>query len=151
MSKYNYTFKQFKELTINELYDMMVLRQEVFVVEQDCPYVDADNKDQKSHHLMVYPQLNDLGAYTRIVEPGVSYDEVSIGRVITAPKYRGTGLGVELMDLSIKVTESVYGKSSIRISAQEHLQKFYNKFGFEKVSEVYLEDNIPHIEMLRSI
>ncbi len=150
MLKVKFETKHFKNLSTNELYNIMVLRQVVFVVEQDCPYIDADGKDQDSHHVMGYPHSDGLEAYTRIVAPGVSYEEVSIGRVITSQKYRNKGLGVLLMDESIKQVYELYGKVPIRISAQAHLQKFYGKFDFKTVSEEYLEDGIPHVEMLRA-
>ena len=114
--------KAFQELSLNELYTIMTLRQEVFVVEQDCPYIDADGKDQDSHHLMGFDESGSLVAYTRLVAPGISYKEVSIGRVITAQSARGIGLGVVLMEKSIEAVEQLYGKVPIRISAQEHLR-----------------------------
>lgn len=141
--------KSFNELSLEELYQIMVLRQEVFVVEQDCPYIDADGKDQQSQHFMGFDETGKLIVYTRIVEPGISYTEVAIGRVITAQSVRGTGAGIVLMEKSIEETERIYGKVPIRISAQKHLRKFYEKFSFEYVGKEYLEDGIPHIEMLR--
>lgn len=141
--------KAFNDLSLDELYTMMTLRQEVFVVEQDCPYIDADGKDQYSHHLMGFDESGALVAYTRIVAPGISYKEVSIGRVITAQSVRGIGLGVVLMEKSIEAVAELYGKVPIRISAQEHLRKFYESLGFVYTGKSYLEDGIPHIDMLR--
>lgn len=147
LSEVKWQVKKFEDLSLNELYDMMNLRQEVFVVEQDCPYIDADYKDQKSIHVNAY--FNEkLIAHTRIVYPGVSYQEASIGRVVSHPKFRGTGLGKELMLKSIEALEQNFG-SSCRISAQTYLIKFYKQFGFEISSEEYLEDDLPHIQMLR--
>lgn len=140
-------FKPFESLTLTEMYDMMVLRQEVFVVEQDCPYLDADGKDMKSHHLLGYDSKGLLVAYARLVEPGVSYKEPSLGRIVTSPAVRGTGVGKLLMKEGIAQTIKLYGSGELRISAQSHLQPFYREFGFESVGEGYLEDNIPHMQM----
>lgn len=143
--------KPFNELTIDELYDTMRIRQEVFVVEQNCPYLDADGKDQKSHHLMGYAG-EELVAYSRLVKPGVSYNEVSIGRVVSATKHRGSSFGKQLMTQSIAEINKIYGPVPIRISAQQYLQKFYEGFGFVRLSEEpYMEDFIPHVEMLRDL
>jgi len=141
-------FKPFTELTLTELYAIMRLRQEVFIVEQNCPYLDADGKDLKSYHLMGYVN-NELVAYSRIVKPGVSYQEVSIGRVVSSTKHRGLAYGRQLMSESIAQIEKQYGPVPIRIGAQLYLQKFYESFGFVKEGEAYLEDGIPHIIMLR--
>ena len=141
-------FKPFTELTLTELYAIMRLRQEVFIVEQNCPYLDADGKDLKSYHLMGYVN-NELVAYSRIVKPGVSYQEVSIGRVVSSTKHRGLAYGRQLMSESIAQIEKQYGPVPIRIGAQQYLQKFYESFGFVKEGEAYLEDGIPHIIMLR--
>lgn len=139
--------KKFENLSVNELYDMMHLRQVVFVVEQDCPYIDADHKDEKSLHVNGYFE-DKLVAHSRIVFPGISYAEASIGRVVSDPKYRATGLGQQLMKESIKALESNFG-TACRISAQTYLIGFYTKFGFEISSEEYLEDDLPHIQMYR--
>ena len=140
-------FKSFTELTATELYAVLQLRNEVFVVEQNCVYQDADGKDQKCWHLMGW--LGDeLAAYTRIIPPGISYDEASIGRVVTAPKYRGTGLGIKLMEESIRNTFELFNCTSIKIGAQVYLTKFYQSLGFVQCSSEYLEDGIPHIEMI---
>ncbi len=146
--KINWQIKHFNELSLQEMYDFMVLRQEVFVVEQDCPYLDCDGKDQFSHHLMGYNEANKLVAYTRLVKPGVSYQEVSIGRVITSQKVRRMGIGIDLMKKSIEAVYNLYGRQAIRISAQCYLEKFYGSFGFVPTGKEYLEDGIPHLEML---
>lgn len=148
LDKIEWRVKTFEQLTTNELYDIMHLRQEVFVVEQDCPYLDADFKDQKAIHVNAYYQA-ELVAHTRIVAPGISYKEQSIGRVVTKPKYRRQGLGIVLMEKSIEVLEAEYKSSTCRISAQKYLTGFYQQFGFEVCSEEYLEDNLPHFEMFR--
>ncbi len=138
----------FDSLTRDQLYELMVLRQEIFIVEQDCPYLDADGKDQKSLHLMGYHE-DKLAACARLVKPGVSYEEPSIGRIVTSAAFRGKGLGKELMRVALAEMERHFGPLPIRISGQLYLQKFYEGFGFAVVGEQYLEDNIPHIEMLR--
>lgn len=143
-----WTVKTFEELTTKELYEILQLRAEVFVVEQDCPYQDVDNKDMESYHVMGY-ENNHLAAYTRIVKPGISYDEIAIGRVVVSPKNRGQRLGVAVMEKSIEYIETQLQKQSIRLSAQSHLQKFYSDLGFEFTGKEYLEDGIPHVEMLR--
>ena len=148
LDKIDWRVKQFEELSLNELYDIMNLRQEVFVVEQECPYIDADFKDQQSIHVNGYYN-NKLVAHTRIVAPGISYKEQSIGRVVSSPQYRKKGLGIELMKKSIEVLEEFYKSTTCRISAQKYLIKFYEQFGFEVCSEEYLEDDLPHFEMIR--
>jgi ElaA protein len=143
----NWTLKKFEELTVFELYAIIQLRNEVFVVEQNCPYQDADNKDLKAHHFMGWDGTT-LVAYTRLIPPGISYTEASIGRVVSSPKYRGTGAGRRLMELSIENTLILFNCNTIKIGAQLYLKKFYESLGFTQSSEEYLEDNIPHIEML---
>ena len=145
----NWVIKAFKELSVHELYAAMRLRQEVFIVEQNCPYLDADGKDLKSYHLMGYLN-NELVAYSRIVPPGVSYEEVSIGRVVTATEHRKMAYGVQLMNESIRQIDKAYGPVPIRIGAQLYLKRFYESFGFAQQGEPYLEDGIPHIIMLKS-
>ncbi len=140
--------KPFQQLTPDELYALMRLRQEVFVVEQNCPYLDADGKDFYSQHLLGYIK-NQLAAYARIVPPGISYEEVSIGRVVTSGQFRKLGFGKELMKKAIGEIEKIYGKVPIRIGAQKYLQQFYENLGFVDMNEPYLEDGIPHIIMLR--
>ena len=142
-------YKLFDELTAKELYQIIQLRNEVFVIEQDCIYQDADGKDLKCGHLWATIG-EEVVAYSRIVPKGVSYEnEPSIGRVVSSGKFRGLGLGKHLIANSIEVIENRLFTSSIRISAQLYLKAFYESFGFEQVSEEYLEDDIPHIEMLR--
>lgn len=143
----NWILKPFATLTTVELYAILELRSEVFVVEQNCVYQDIDGKDKKSLHLMAW--LGDeLIAYTRLVPQGVSFTEASIGRVITSPRHRGFGLGITLMQKSIAHTLSHYATDQIRIGAQLYLKKFYEGLGFKTVSDPFLEDGIPHIEML---
>lgn len=140
--------RKFEELTPLEVYRILQLRNEVFVVEQNCVFQDADDKDQPSFHLMAM-KGDRLVAYTRLVPPGIAYEEPSIGRVVTSPSVRGTGIGKELMLRSIKTTEELFGLLPIKIGAQLYLNKFYSSLGFQQCSEVYLEDGIEHIYMIR--
>ena len=139
--------KAFEELSVYELYSILQLRNEVFVVEQNCVYQDADNKDQKSLHVCGW-NGNNLAAYARIIPQGISYPEASIGRVLTAPAYRRTGAGRELMKTSIRFTLETFNCTEIKIGAQVYLTNFYQSLGFKPSSSEYLEDGIPHIEMI---
>ncbi|SFH13498.1 GNAT family N-acetyltransferase [Pedobacter insulae] len=141
-------YKAFDELTTRELYAILQLRNEVFVVEQNCVYEDIDNKDLESFHLMAFED-DRLAAYCRVLPPGISYEETSIGRVITSPSYRGKGIGVTLLERAIEKAVIAFAAKCIKIGAQLYLKKFYEGFGFVQTSEVYLEDGIEHIEMLR--
>lgn len=143
----NWNCKLFDELNVHELYAILRLRTEVFVVEQNCVFQDMDNKDQSSYHVCGWAS-DQLVAYTRLVPAGVSYEQASIGRVITAPSARSTGMGKELMQYSIKKLYERWGKQSIKLGAQLYLKKFYESFGFQQTSDIYIEDGIPHIEML---
>lgn len=150
----SWTLKPFSDLTPNELYDILRLRSEVFVVEQNCVFQDMDNKDQQSWHLMGWQKLTpesnpELVTYTRLLPPGLAYEFPSIGRVITSKVVRNNGTGKLLMLKSIEEITRLFGKNSIRIGAQLYLKKFYSSFGFEQSSEVYDEDGIDHIEMTR--
>lgn len=141
--------KKFEELTPYQLYVILQLRNEVFVVEQNCVFQDADNKDQNSYHLMGFTD-NKLIAYTRLVPPGEIYDYPSIGRVVTSSSVRRSGVGKELMQQSIDAVYKLFGVLPIKIGAQLYLKKFYGSFGFEQASEAYLEDGIEHIYMIKS-
>lgn len=144
-------FKTFDALTAAEVYALLKLRSEVFVVEQNCVFLDMDDKDHMCHHLLGY-KGNLLAAYTRIVPMGVSYpDYPSIGRVITSPQARGEGLGKILMEESIQRLFSLYGHVPIKIGAQLYLKKFYESLGFVQCGDVYDEDGIPHLPMLRAV
>lgn len=143
----NWVHKKFNELSAPELYAIMQLRNEVFVVEQNCVYQDADDKDQASVHLCGWDNEK-LVAYTRIIPPGISYTEASIGRVVISPAYRKTGSGRQLMKESINLTHILFNCSVIRIGAQVYLTDFYQSLGFVQCSPPYLEDGIPHIEMI---
>ncbi len=140
--------KSFDDLTPKELYSILRLRTEVFVIEQACIFQDMDNKDPYCFHLMGWH--NDmLQAYTRLVPPGVSYKEASIGRVVTSGTARRTGVGKQLMTKSIEEINKLYGKTPIKLGAQCYLEKFYESFGFVPAGNVYEEDGIPHIEMVK--
>ena len=141
-----FKIKPFETLSTSELYEMLKLRIEVFVVEQNCVYQDIDGKDPKAIHVLGYYN-GDLAAYCRIFDAGYYFDEASIGRVIVSPKYRNKKFGHDLMKVAIEAVESNFNKKQITISAQMYLQKFYESHGFVKTSEMYLEDDIPHIQM----
>ncbi len=145
----NWEYKNFPELDSDELYSILKLRSEVFVVEQNCVYLDTDDKDQDSWHLCGWND-KDLVAYARILPPGLAFAEASIGRVVTNPKYRKSGSGKILMQHAIEKTLSQFGVSEIRIGAQLYLLSFYTSLGFKKAGPEYLEDGIPHIEMTLS-
>lgn len=150
MATHNYTIscKPFASLTPHELYAIMQLRNEVFVVEQNCVYQDADNKDPFCHHLMIWDGQK-LIAYSRLLPKGLAYGRMSIGRVISAPAYRRTGAGKLLIETAIETCHKLFGEGPIKIGAQLYLKKFYASFGFEQTSDIYLEDGIEHIEMER--
>ncbi len=145
----NWTLLPFAELRPLELYHILQLRNEVFIVEQNCPYQDLDNKDQHSQHLMGRDDTGKLIAYTRLLPPGLAYPQPSIGRVVTSPSARKTGAGRLLMEKSIEEVYRLFQPQPIKIGAQLYLQKFYSSLGFIQTSEVYLEDNIEHIEMIK--
>ncbi len=149
MEKINWQTKAFKDLSVDEYWEILFLRTEIFVVEQDCPYQEVDEKDKKSFHLFGRTENGQVIATSRIVFPGISYKEVSIGRVALKKEYRGKGIADEMMHETFKFIEQEFGKVPIRISAQEYLRNFYTKHDFTQVSEMYLEDDIPHIEMIR--
>lgn len=138
--------REFADLTLMQLYAITQLRERVFVVEQKCAYIDADGADPSCRHLWA-ERDGEVAAYLRIVPAGVKFAEVSIGRVITAPSARSTGLGRELMKRGI--VEAGGDKLPIRIGAQAHLSNWYAEFGFERASDVYWEDDIAHVEMVR--
>ena len=141
--------KPFTRLSADELYAILQLRNAVFVVEQNCVFQDADNKDQPSFHLMGWQDAA-LVAYTRLVPPGIAYDEASIGRVVTAITARGSGTGRMLMQRSIDECRKLFGEGVIRIGAQLYLKEFYTSLGFIPTGGIYPEDGIDHIQMLLS-
>lgn len=142
--------KPFFELTAPQLYSIMALRQEVFIVEQNCAYLDADGKDLKGYHLTGYDDDGKLVAYARLLPKGVSYDNfVSIGRIATSPSIRGTGAGQQLMKETLSSMDALFPGESIKISGQSYLRNFYESFGFVVSGDEYLEDDIPHLPMVR--
>lgn len=147
MSTCEISVKTFSELTTEELYIILRLRSEVFVVEQKCIYQDIDNYDQDALHVCAYAN-NELQAYTRIIKPEIKYiGASSVGRVLTNPSSRSQGLGKEIVMAAIKQCNEVWPSLPITISAQQYLEKFYSELGFDKKSDAYMEDDIPHIEM----
>lgn len=144
-----WTCKSFDELTTPELYALLQLRSAVFVVEQNSIYQDVDGKDLKSYHLIA-AENGTVVAYTRLLPPGMSYPDQSIGRVVVARSHRAYGLGFELMQRSISASYLLFGNNPIRISAQLYLKRFYESLAFQQVSDIYDEDGIPHIEMLKN-
>lgn len=141
------TIKTFDELTKQELYTILQLRSEVFVMEQHCIYQDVDGKDQKAFHLMGYKN-DKLVAYTRIFKPGDYFTEASIGRVLVKKNFRKHRFGYAIMEASVNFIKSELKQSIIKISAQVYLKDFYKNLGFKEVGEEYFEDDIPHITMI---
>lgn len=141
--------KSFEELSLVELYNILQLRSEVFVVEQDCVYQDLDGKDQKSLHVLGFKDGR-LVAYTRVFKPGDYFDDASIGRVVVAKNERQHKYGHDIMNASIEAVKHYFNTTKVKISAQCYLKKFYNDLGFYEVGETYLEDGIPHIAMVKN-
>jgi len=144
---------RFSELSTQDLYQILKLRSDVFVVEQNCAYPDIDNKDiQADVRHLFWREQGEIVAYLRLLPPDLSYpDMVSIGRVVVAPAGRGTGLGRKLIQQGLDECAELWPRNAVKIGAQTYLEDFYQSFGFETVSESYLEDGIPHIDMLKVI
>lgn len=143
----NWNVKKFEELKCEEIYKILQIRNKIFIVEKKCAYQDCDGKDKKSYHLY----LEDKGeviSYSRILLRKVSYNEVSIGRVLVNKNYRGMGIARKMMIKAINFIEKNLGEKEIKIQAQCYLIHFYKSLGFKEISNEYLEDNIPHIDML---
>jgi len=145
----HWKIRRFNELSVVDLYSVLQLRSKVFVVEQNCVYQDIDGKDSKALHLLGEFE-GKIVAYARIFKSGDYFDDASIGRVVIDPDYRDRKWGFEMMEQAISGVESFLGETKITISAQQYLQKFYEKLGFVQTSDMYLEDDIPHIEMKRN-
>ena len=141
----------FSKLSVDQLYAVLALRNEIFIVEQDCPYLDIDGKDKhpETRHLLCLDAQDNLLAYTRLLAPSVSFDEASIGRVLVKESARGSGLAHQLMQRSINEVQILWPDSNIKIGAQCYLIKFYQQHGFKTVSEMYLEDGLEHVDMRR--
>jgi ElaA protein len=145
----NWNIDAFNDLEVSNYHHIMALRSSIFVVEQNCPYQDIDDKDLTAFH--VYGKLGQqVIAVCRILPAGISYSEISIGRVAVSMEYRGTNVANDLMHQTLYFIENKWGTQDIRISAQHHLTSFYSRFDFIQVSEIYLEDDIPHVEMIRT-
>lgn len=150
MENFIWKIKTFDELSAQDLHAVLKARIDVFVVEQNCPYPEVDGDDPKAVHLWAEHNGN-VAAYCRIFQPGIKYDESSIGRVLTTQKFRNINLGKTLMKFAIATVETRFQTNSIRISAQDYLLSFYTELGFVATGKSYLEDEIPHSEMLRSL
>ncbi len=142
----NFEYKHFSELSLDELYDILKLRSEIFVVEQNCIYNDLDDLDKEADHQLLR-RNGEIIAYARLLKPGTRFAEYSIGRVVVKHSERGNGLGIRLMEEARKYMVNNWGASKIKVSAQKYLQKFYENLGFKVTTEEYLEDGIPHIGM----
>lgn len=143
----NWQIKHYNDLTLNEFHDIIALRLKAFVVEQNCAYLDLDGKDKKSYHLICRNGMGDIVATARILPPGISYEDSSIGRVVIDESIRGNGIGHELMTKSVEFSKVEFGNAPIKISAQKHLEKYYEQHEFYSTGKEYLEDDIPHVEM----
>lgn len=146
----NFEFKQFNDLLPGELYEILKLRSDIFVVEQNCVYNDLDGLDKDAIH-QFYKKEGEIVAYSRLLKPGTRFSEYSIGRVVVKQSERGTGLGIEMMEAAKRHIVKEWGATKIKISAQSYLQRFYENLGFEIVTEMYLEDGIPHYGMLYKV
>ncbi len=142
-------YRAWTALTVDELYRIMAVRQRVFVVEQACPYADADGWDPRADHLWC-EDAGAVHAYLRLFAPGVKYEEASLGRIVTAPEARRIGLGRPLVREGLARLTAAHGPVPVRIGAQRYLERFYGELGFVRVSDDYLEDGIPHLEMVRA-
>ena len=149
--KFEHQVKSFQELSLEEFHDIIALRIQIFIIEQNCPYQEVDGKDKLAHHLFFKNEIDEIIAVTRILPQGISYTEVAIGRVVVHEDYRGTGLGNQLMADSMNFVRDKYGEVPVRLSAQKHLENYYGNHGFKSTGKEYLEDGIPHVEMLYNI
>ena len=148
MSKLKWQCLAFQTLTPSQLYEILQLRSEIFVVEQNCVYQDLDGLDEDAMHL-VGNLDRQLACYARLIPPGVKYDEPALGRIASQPSLRRRGYGRAVVARAIEICEDIWPAEGIRISAQARLENFYREFGFKTVTAPYLEDGMPHVEMLR--
>ena len=144
-------FKKYKELTLDEFHDILQLRIDVFVVEQNCPYPELDNKDDIAFHFYCTDKNDKIIAYTRIFKPGDYYIEAAFGRVVVHQDFRNQKVGCKLVEQTINKMTQLFGDIPIKIGAQTYLNKFYTSFGFQQVGEEYIEDGIPHIYMVKQV
>lgn len=142
----NWELKKFEELKVEDIYKILKIRNEVFIVEQQCAYQDCDGKDEKSYHLYLKDQ-DEIAGYLRIIPKGISFNEISIGRVLVNKRYRGKGIAREMMLKALDFIERELKEAEVKISAQVYLINFYRSLGFKETSKEYLEDNILHIDM----
>lgn len=151
MSNLQWEVKTFQRLTLDQLFEVLQLRVDVFVVEQQCAYPELDNYDrhEETRHVFAHDERGQLIAYVRILPPGLRHPEVRIGRFVVRLEARGQGTGHQLLGTALDVIHECWSGCAIRISAQEYLQGFYAQYSFTRVSDVYLEDGIPHVEMVR--
>ena len=150
MTSIKFKVKKFKALSVDELYDLLHLRQQIFVIEQNCIYLDADGIDKKCFHLLGFVN-NKIVAYARIIPEGISYKTPSIGRVVIDEKHRGNKYAYKLMQKAIEVTIEKFNTKKVTISAQLYLKEFYQNLGFKTIGEVYLDCNLPHLKMVLSV
>ena len=153
MKMIQWDIQTFQELSGEQLYALLKLRVNVFVVEQACAYPELDEHDRhvETRHLSGNDEFGELIAYARFLPPGLRYSEVNLGRVVVRKESRGKGIGHELLDTALKEIEINWPRRAVKVSAQDYLQPFYEKYGFVRVSDVYLEDGIPHIEMVKEV
>ena len=144
----NWQFKHYKELSLDEFHDIVALRLKVFVVEQDCPYQDLDGMDKECYHLISRDAENTIVGTARIIPPGLIYPATGIGRIVLDESVRGGQHGHELMKQCIQFIFAKFGKGDMKLSAQKHLENFYTQHGFTSTGKEYLEDGIPHVEMI---
>jgi ElaA protein len=153
MANLHWESKTFRQLTVDELFDVLQLRVDVFVVEQQCAYPELDHFDRhaETRHLSGHDGNGQLIAYTRILGPGLHYPEVGIGRFVVKAKFRKQGIGHQLIEKALQEISTCWPQTPVKIAAQGYLHRFYAQYGFIQVSDGYLEDGIPHVEMLRKL
>lgn len=147
----NWNFKHYSELSLNEFHDIIALRIKVFVIEQNCPYQDLDGLDKECYHLLTTNEKNEVVGTARIIPPGLLYPDAGIGRIVLDESARGANNGHLLMKYSMQFIFTKFGQVDMKLSAQKHLEKFYNQHGFISTGKEYLEDGIPHVEMRNTI
>lgn len=144
----NWNFKPYSELSLNEFHDAIALRMKVFIIEQNCTYQDLDGLDKECYHLLTTNQKNEVVGTARIIPPGLLYPAAGIGRIVLDESVRGGNHGHELMKQCMQFIFTTFGQVDMKLSAQKHLEKYYNQHGFLSTGKEYLEDEIPHVEMI---